>query len=223
MVASNFPASLAAVLKSEGGNDDDPADHGGRTSRGITQREYDKWRSKNGLQHLDVWKASQEEIEKIYHDDYWNPNCDDLPLGADYLLFNMNVNAGPGRGAKILQVAVGVTPDGAIGPATKAAIATVNPVALIDKYSDASRAFYLSLNQPKFTQGWLNRVVFVRKTALGMVGGTKLQPKDPIKQQVKELPEVVLPPPTHPAPQELAPTFWGRVVNLFKPKATTKP
>ncbi len=40
---SNFAASLAFVLQDEGGNDDDPDDHGGRTSRGITQRVWDAW------------------------------------------------------------------------------------------------------------------------------------------------------------------------------------
>src|SRR5216110_2211633 len=102
MVAINWPKSYAAVRKSEGGNDDDPADHGGRTSRGIIQREYDAWRRLKSLPVRDVWKASEAEIEAIYHEEYWNPYCDLLPVGADYLLFNMNVNAGPSRGAKIL-------------------------------------------------------------------------------------------------------------------------
>jgi len=212
MTASNFAASLSAVLKSEGGNDDDPADHGGRTSRGITQREYDKWRDSKGLPHADVWKAAQSEIETIYHDDYWNPHCDLLPVGPDYLLFNMNVNAGPGRGAKILQQAVGVTPDGKIGPVTRQAIGAMNPVTLIEKYSEASRAFYLGLNQPKFTKGWLNRVEFVKKTALGMVdaSGTPVIPKAP---------EIKLPPPGQVKP-DLAPTFWGRFANMFKPNGS---
>ncbi len=169
MVSTNFPASLAAVLKSEGGNDDDPADHGGRTSRGITQREYDAWRAENKLAKLDVWKAPQSDIETIYHDEYWNPYCDLLPVGADYLLFNMNVNAGPVRGAKILQQALGVNPDGRIGPLTRQAIAKINSKDLINNYSAASRAFYLALHQPKFTKGWLNRVDFVNKTAMAMV------------------------------------------------------
>ena len=41
---SNFDACVALVLASEGFNDDDPRDPGGRTSRGVTQREYDIWR-----------------------------------------------------------------------------------------------------------------------------------------------------------------------------------
>lgn len=169
MVATNFKPSLAAILKAEGGNDDDPADHGGRTSRGITQREYDSWRR---LQHqpiLDVWKAPQSDIETIYHDEYWKPNCDLLPIGSDFLLFNMAVNAGPSRGAKILQKALGLTVDGRIGPVTREAIGKADPRHLIEAYSDASRAFYLGLHQPKFIKGWLNRVNFVRQTALQMI------------------------------------------------------
>lgn len=168
---SNWKPSLAAVLKSEGGNDDDPADHGGRTSRGITQREYDSWRREHKQPVIDVWKAPQSDIEAIYHEEYWAPYCDLLPVGADYLLFNMNVNAGPNRGAIILQRALGVNADGRIGPMTREALRTINALTLIENYSNQSRAFYLSLHQPKFTKGWLNRVEFVRKTALAMVKG----------------------------------------------------
>lgn len=169
MAASNFKPSLAAILKAEGGNDDDPADHGGRTSRGITQREYDSWRRLQHQPTLDVWKAPQSDIEAIYHDEYWEPYCDLLPIGSDFLLFNMAVNAGPNRGAIILQRALGVTADGRIGPMTREAITKADAKTLIENYSNQSRAFYLSLHQPKFTKGWLNRVNFVRQTALTMI------------------------------------------------------
>lgn len=170
MSASNWKPSLEAVLKVEGGNDDDPADHGGRTSRGIIQREYNAWLRLQGRPPADVWQAPQSDIETIYHDEYWNPNCDLLPVGADFLLFNMNVNAGPSRGAKILQQALGLTADGRIGPITREAITKADPRELIERYSAASRSFYLGLHQPKFTKGWLNRVAFVRSTALKMIG-----------------------------------------------------
>lgn len=169
MAAGNFRPSLMAVLESEGGNDDDPLDHGGRTSRGITQREYDAWRREHGEVELDVWKAPQNDIELIYHDEYWEPTCDLLPIGADFLLFNMNVNAGPTRGAKILQRALGVAVDGRIGPITREAIRKADPRMLIASYSNVSRSFYLGLHQPRFTKGWLNRVVFVQQTALQMI------------------------------------------------------
>jgi len=171
MTASNWEPSLNAVLKSEGGNDDDPSDHGGRTSRGITQREYDAWRRENKQPTQDVWSASNADIESIYHDEYWDPWCDLMPIGADYLYFDMAVNAGPYRAAVLLQRALGVADDGRIGPITRQAIAKADAAELIESYSIVKRKFYLSLHQPKFTKGWLNRVNFTRMTALTMITG----------------------------------------------------
>lgn len=167
----NFKRSLQALLKSEGGNDDDPHDHGGRTSRGVTQREYDAWRREHGLAPLDVWKAPQADIEAVYHEEYWNPNCDLLPIGVDYLFFDMAVNAGPNRATKLMQRALGLQEDGRVGPITREAMKSANPRALIDRYSEVKRAFYIGLHQPRFTKGWLNRVRDVRKTALEMLEG----------------------------------------------------
>ncbi len=169
MTASNFQASLKAVLKSEGGNDDDPDDHGGRTSRGITQREYDAWCLEKGHPKGDVWQAPQSYIDAIYRDEYWNPYCDNFPIGLDYLYFDMAVNAGPYRAAVLMQHALGVTADGRIGPITRAAVAKADPNSLISAYSEAKRAFYLGLHQPKYTKGWLNRTAEVARTANSMV------------------------------------------------------
>lgn len=170
MAASNWTASLAAVLKSEGGNDDDPSDHGGRTSRGITQREYDAWCAENRKPLGDVWRASDADVATIYHDEYWNPWCDSMPIGLDYMYFDMAVNAGPNRAAKLLQQALDVMPDGRIGPITRQALAKADPDSIIEAYSDAKRAFYLALHQPKYTKGWLNRTAAVENTALSMLG-----------------------------------------------------
>ena len=169
MTASNFNKSLSLVLQSEGGNDDDPADHGGRTSRGITQREYDAWRNERRQPTLDVWKAPQFDIVAIYHEEYWNPQCDGLPLGVDYLYFDMAVNAGPVRATILLQRALGVAADGRIGPITRLAIASANGRDLVDDFSAEKEAFYRALHQPKFLKGWLNRVAFTKKNALGML------------------------------------------------------
>jgi lysozyme family protein len=169
MVAINFTPSLKLVLESEGGNDDDPADHGGRTSRGITQREYDAWRHEKGLAPLDVWKAPQDDINIIYHDEYWEPWCDKFPLGVDYVFFNNSVLDGPDRATRILQEALGVTADGRIGPITRTTLLSSDPVSVINKMSQASVAFYKELHQPRFINGWLNRVHFVQTNALKMI------------------------------------------------------
>ena len=170
MTAANFPKSLAFVLKDEGGNDDDPADRGGRTSRGITQREYTAWLSEQGMPDKDVWKATDNEISTIYHDEYWEPYCDGFPNGVDYLYFDMAVNAGPYRATIMLQRALGITDDGRIGPITRQAVYTVNPATLIEDYTAAKRDFYMSLHQPRFLKGWLNRCANVQANAISMLG-----------------------------------------------------
>lgn len=169
MALRNFEASLKAVLRDEGGNDDDPADHGGRTSRGITQREYDAWRKLKGEAPRDVWTATDAEVAAIYRDEYWNPYCDAFPIGLDYLYFDMAVNAGPRRAAILLQRALGVNDDGRIGPITKLAVKNADPVKLIAKFTEAKRAFYISLHQPRFTKGWLNRTARVAQIASAMM------------------------------------------------------
>lgn len=166
---TNFAKSLKLVLQSEGGNDDDPLDRGGRTSRGIIQREYDKWRTANGQPLADVWYATDAEISTIYHDDYWEPFCDKFATGIDYLYFDLAVNGGPHRSAVTLQRSLGVVADGIIGPKTLAALTVVDPATFIVSYSDAKRAFYRSLNQPRFINGWLNRCDMVQTAAMQMI------------------------------------------------------
>lgn len=167
----NFIPSLKLVLIDEGGNDDDPDDHGGRTSRGITQREYTAWLHEHNRPFCDVWNAPFSDVETIYHDEYWMPWCDLWPIGADYCIFDMNVNAGPYRCTTLIQRALSVREDGRIGPITRAAILSAAPVDFINRFSDVKRKWYQALNQPKFTRGWLNRTEHVRKGALEMVKG----------------------------------------------------
>jgi len=53
-VDGNCPEIYKTVRVFERGNDDDPQDPGGRTSRGIIQREYDKYSDRKGLPRRDV-------------------------------------------------------------------------------------------------------------------------------------------------------------------------
>ena len=167
MTAANFSKCLALVLKHEGGNDDDPQDPGGRTSRGITQRVYTSWLG----EPKDVWKATDKEVKAIYKTQYWDPWCDRLPDGVDYEAFDMFVNMGPVQGARIIQRAVGVTADGHMGLVTLDAIlGQSDKSAIIRQISDRRRAFYRSLRTfSHFGRGWLRRVDEVEQAALKMV------------------------------------------------------
>jgi len=166
---TNWPTCLKLVLLAEGGNDDDPDDPGGRTSRGIEQREYDAWCELNNLPKGDVWQAPQDVIDNIYHTSYWEPWCDKLPVGVDYVFFDTGVNEGPHEAILQLQRALGVTADGHIGVITLAAIAKCNPAQVINAVDDERDAFYKGLNKPKYLKGWYNRVAKVNKDALSML------------------------------------------------------
>jgi lysozyme family protein len=112
-----------------------------------------------------------EKVEPLYKKKYFDAvRGDELPMGLDYLMFDFAVNAGAGRAIKTLQTAVGVTPDGGFGPMTMAAVQAVDPVELIERFSQAKEDFYRSLTTfATFGKGWLNRVADVKVKASAML------------------------------------------------------
>lgn len=166
---NNFQQALKLILIDEGGNDDDPQDHGGRTSRGITQREYTAWLKEQGRPNQDVFKATDSDVSIIYHQEYWNPWCDLLPGGLDYAFFDMSINGGQHRAIILGQRALGVTSDGRVGPITRQAIKASDPLKLLKAFDAQKRAFYRGLNQPRFIKGWLNRCDHVLKNAMTFI------------------------------------------------------
>ena len=167
----NFEKALAAVLKSEGGFVNNPKDPGGMTNLGVTIKTWESFVGRN-VTEKEMRNLTPEIVGKMYQQKYWNAvKADDLPEGVDYLAFDFAVNAGPGRAAKLLQQAVGVTADGAIGPATLKAVAAMQPADLIEKYSAAKETFYRSLPTfETFGKGWLRRVAEVKTISEGMIG-----------------------------------------------------
>ena len=170
MAASSYGEALARLLVHEGGNDDDPRDPGGRTSRGILQREWDVWRRSHPGLPADVWRAPQDQVEAVYRQNYWDAlRCDDLPAGVDYAVFDYGVNSGIGRAAKVLQRLVATAVDGEVGPDTVAAAKRAKAAALIEAICDERLAFLQGLRTwPTFGKGWSRRVREVRAGALKM-------------------------------------------------------
>jgi len=164
-----YPLCLPYILRYEGGNDDDPHDPGGRTSRGVIQREYNAYRRRKGEATQDVWKATDEEVSDIYRHQYWDPWCPQLPAGVDLSFFDMAVNAGPSRATILLQRALGVRDDGAIGLVTLGAIKDADPIELIVGFANKRLAFYRSLHTFRyFGKGWTERTLDCKKASLKM-------------------------------------------------------
>ena len=163
---SNFPSSLALVLAAEGKFVNHKDDPGGMTNLGVTQTVWRDW-VKRGVDETEMRALTPEQVAPMYKAKYWDAcKCDDLPRGVDYAVFDAAVNMGPGRAAKLLQAALGVTADGSIGRATIAAATAADPSDLIESFSYGKEAFYESLPTfNTFGKGWFNRVARVQDAA----------------------------------------------------------
>jgi lysozyme family protein len=164
-----FGACLDMVLKAEGGYVNNPADPGGATNMGITQRTLADFREADVTEE-DVRSMTRAEAREIYRARYWTPmRCDDLPAGIDLMVFDFGVNAGPGRSLKLLQRGVGVAADGSVGPITLAAVRACRAADLIGRMAEARLAYYRGLDGfPTFGRGWTRRVDQTRQAALAM-------------------------------------------------------
>lgn len=170
---SNFDACLKIIFEKEGGYVNNPHDPGGHTNMGITLYTLSDYR-KQECRPEDIKNLTKEEAGAIYREMYWDPlACDDLPLGVDLSVFDMGVNAGVLRGAKILQKIVGANPDGIIGSKTLLAVNEYcklhGSVKLIESYRDSRMNFYKTLDSYSiFGGGWTNRAnsVFIESISM---------------------------------------------------------
>lgn len=165
---SNFDHCLRLVLAHEGRWADHPKDPGGATMKGVTLATYRKYRP--GATKAQLRAISDADLAMIYRDGYWNKvKGDDLPAGLDLVAFDAAVNSGPGRGARWLQEALGVNPDGVIGPKTIAAAKDAHKEAVIDRACSIRLNWLRTLpHWPTFGKGWSRRVEGVRADAKAM-------------------------------------------------------
>jgi lysozyme family protein len=176
----NFKACLAFDERKdiEGGNGNDAEDPGGRTSRGITQREYDAWQHLHNGAFGDVWTAPQATIDAIYEHSYWNPYGDILPQGVDLMYFDVAVNEGAGKAVLFLQRALKIPDDGHFGVVTASGVKQISALsggvhALIASVADERRTDYHRMRRlfRRFGAGWLARVAKCETAALEMADG----------------------------------------------------
>ena len=167
----NFEESLAHVLKHEGGYVDHPKDPGGATNLGCTKKVWEEWVG-HEVTKDDIKALTVADVAPLYKARYWDKcRCDDLPHGVDFAVFDLAINSGTGRASKFLQGACGVAADGAIGPATLAAVAKMNPRELASKICERRLEFLQALpTWETFGKGWGRRVAETEEVAFKMVG-----------------------------------------------------
>lgn len=162
-MTDRFLECMKFIRRWEGGYVDHPADRGGPTNKGITQKTYDWWRLKKGQTARSVRDITDVEVEEIYRVSYWDTaKCPVIPEPLDLITFDMAVNSGPEKAIRYLQSAIGVETDGVVGPITKAALAKSTPVDA-EIFIQMRRDFYRRIiaNDPSqvvFRDGWMNRL-----------------------------------------------------------------
>lgn len=175
MSKESYKGSLQLVLAHEGGYVNHPADPGGATNKGVTQKVYDQYRRSHNLAPRSVRHIEDHEVQGIYRRSYWDKvEGDRLPAGLDYAVFDYGVNSGVSKAAKDLQrtlnqnanmygISGQLKVDGIIGDGTVAAAcaaADVDEVGLIEAYCNRRMGFLKSLKTFRvFGRGWTRRVL----------------------------------------------------------------
>ncbi|MCK8784252.1 hypothetical protein M0638_07660 [Roseomonas sp. NAR14] len=175
---SDFSAAMEFILRPDNDGQPyhhDPRDHGGMTAWGVTaatwaahNRQPLAWATKERMQAL-----KREDVYPVYLKGFWDANnCDGLPRGVGFVVFNMGCGTGPKPAAIILQRLLGLAEDGRIGPVTLAAARAWDPVKLTKAYTDACLAWYKLLKQyPIYGRGWSRRATQAGEIAGRLAAG----------------------------------------------------
>lgn len=160
---------IALTIKLEGGYVNNPADPGGATNMGVTQRYLDNARKTDATLPASVKDLTVGQVTALYRLDQWAAvQGDALPPGVAALAFDGAVNEGPGTAVMLLQQALGIHVDGKLGPATLAAIGplVVSHEDLALEYAARRATHYAALNKGIFELGWMRRLFKVYTAAV---------------------------------------------------------
>jgi len=176
-----FVKCLHFVLEREGGYVNDPADRGGSTNKGVTQKALDGFNLRLQRPIKDVRDITNDELEDFYFTGYWRAaKCNVLPSPLDLMVFDTAVNSGVGRAVKMLQHSLELRADGDFGPKSVEALQLVIAGDRVDGLARSlliqRRAFYQAIvandaTQIRFLKGWLNRLTHLEQESSS---GTRL-------------------------------------------------
>lgn len=126
MSTAAFEAAFSWVVGVEGDYSDDPGDPGNWTGGAVGSGQCNGTKfgiSAAAYPTMDIADLTVAEAQVLYARDYWTPiQGDALPPALALIVFDAAVNSGVSQSATWLQVVVGATTDGTIGPATLAAV-----------------------------------------------------------------------------------------------------
>ena len=141
-----FATIINFILDREGGYVNDPADPGGATNYGITQKTLDAYNFIKGIPKYDVKNLKLVDAINIYYSEYWNQDWEKLGFPLAACMMDTSVNMGESRAKVFL--------DGCGGDYVKYLQLRLAKYAdLIQKNPDLA----------KFKNGWNNRMAELRR------------------------------------------------------------
>jgi lysozyme family protein len=173
---------IAVLLKFEGGDSNNPADPGGATRAGITQRTLTALRQERAefsTYPESVFDLTSEQIVTIYEDTDWAQiRGDELPDGLACIVLNVAVNEGEPTAVRMLQACAQTQQDGVLGPATLAALhawrsAYMPEQSLAEEFCAHAAVRYAELypREAGFELGWMRRLFRVYTLATQTAAG----------------------------------------------------
>ncbi len=152
---SRFAQVQAVTAKWEGGWSDHPADPGGKTMYGLTDRVWQAYLREKGEPPSPVRSATKEQVEDLFKSQYWDAvGGDSLPPGIDLAVYDFAIQSGQTRAVRHLQAALGIKQDGMVGHVTRAAAQEAyerdSDGDVIRRIMASRRAFIADINKP----GW---------------------------------------------------------------------
>lgn len=163
---ADFLPAFERMLVNEGGYrlHSVPGDTGGLTYAGIARRKNPHW---PGWAAIDRGETPPADlVRNFYRAEFWSTVNGDRIESQRVAenIFDFGVNAGWRTAAKLAQVIVGATPDGAIGPKTLERLNAMAPELFVAQFALAKLARYRDICardpvQRKFLLGWVNRTL----------------------------------------------------------------
>jgi lysozyme family protein len=173
-MSCNALNAINHILGAEGGNVNDPTDHGGKTNFGISDLRDGKEDglidiNLDGIGDVDPENLTRAQAITIYYRDYWLANqCHKLPPSIALVIFDIAVNQSAVFSRKCLQQIICATPDGQIGVKTLAHLDMFLDTYVIHELTKHRCLRYAQKvkdspqhTQVKYLKGWLNRAFSV--------------------------------------------------------------
>lgn len=165
---ADFAPAFERMIHDEGGYQltDIPGDRGGQTYAGIARKPNPQWAGWALVDRKEMGGQLTSLVRDFYRQNYWDRIRGDEIRDQQIAetIFNFGVNTGIGVAAKLAQVIVGVTPDGAIGAKTIERLNICTPEKFVPTYALAKIQRYAAIcnkdrSQSKFLLGWINRTL----------------------------------------------------------------